>query len=283
MCARNKHATYESRDRLQRPGEVSTSVPLQSGRRVRTTGAVTLLEARPWYDGTLPEAYWPREWSSPPPELLDSYRRMCIAAHGAGLVSYPPSSYDPNARSAALVIDASTSMESADEWRSRLAEAKAAAVAYAKRLRATEPGSRIAVVAFGQSAKTICCLVPVREVCLLEHAIQSIDTSAGTNMTAGLNRALRAFDGVPANGHVIVFADGHHNYGDDPRNVARRLRDIATVECVGVGASPADVNELLLRGIASAYPDGSKRYRWIGDPERIADHVQHYTGRITRP
>ncbi len=102
-------------------------------------------------------------------------------------------------------------------------------------------------------------------------------------MIAGLIKAFRTFDGVPVSGHVTLFTDGHHDCGDDPRNVAQRLRDIASVECVGVGASPADVNAQFLREVASAYPDGSKRYRWIGDPERLVEQVKHLAGRITRP
>ena len=283
MCARDKHSPYESSDRLQRPGEGSQSGQELNGRRLRSTGAVTPLEAPPWYDGTLPESAWPRDLPSPPQALVDTYRKMCITAHGAGLVSYPPGTYDPNARTAVLVIDASTSMDNADWWPSRLAGAKTAAVTYVRRLRTEEPGARTAVAAFSLTAKMICCLVPVREACLLEHAIHSIDSAARTNITAGLNSALRAFDGRPANGHVTLFADGHHNYGDDPRNVAQRLRDIATVECVGIGASPEEVNEPLLREVASAYPDGSKRYRWIGDQERLVEQAKPLTGRITRP
>ena len=283
MRARDKHSTYEFSDRLQRPDKGSPRGQGARGRRLRATGTATQFEAPPWYDGTLPESAWPRDLPSPPQALVDDYRRFCIAAHGAGLVSYPPGTYDPNARTAVLVIDASTSMDNADWWPSRLAGAKTVAVAYVQRLRAEEPGACLAVVAFGQTAKTICCLVPVRELCLLDHAIHSIDTSARTNMTAGLNSALRAFDGRPANGHVTLFADGHHNYGDDPRNVAQRLRDIATVECVGIGASPEEVNEPLLMEVASAYPDGSKRYRWIGDQERLVEQAKPLTGRITRP
>ena len=283
MRAGDKHSTYVFPDRLRRPDKGSPNGQGARGRRMRATGTTPQFEAPPWYDGTLPESAWPRELPPPPQSLVDAHRKFTIAAHGGGWISYPPSTYDPNAPTAVLVIDASTSMDNAD-WRpSRLAGAKTAAVAYAQRLRAEEPGARVAVVAYEQTAQRICCLVPVRELCLLDHAIHSIDIAARTNMSAGLNRVFRTFDGVPANGRVILFTDGHHNYGDDPRTVAYGLRDIATVECVGIGASPAVVNEPLLIEIASAYPDGSKRYRWIGDQERLVEHAKPITGRITRP
>jgi len=64
--------------------------------------------------------------------------------------------------------------------------------------------------------------------------------------------------------------------------VSDRLRDIATVECVGIGGTPEEVDEDLLRYIASSYPDGSKRYRWIGDRKRLVEHFHNLAGGITR-
>ena len=52
--------------------------------------------------------------------------------------------------------------------------------------------------------------------------------------------------------------------------------------CIGIGGTPHDVDESLMRDIASEYPDGSKRYRWIGDKERLAQHFHCLAGRITR-
>ena len=52
--------------------------------------------------------------------------------------------------------------------------------------------------------------------------------------------------------------------------------------CIGIGGAPHDVDEPLMKHIASEYPDGSKRYRWIGDKERLAQHFHCLAGRITR-
>jgi hypothetical protein len=47
---------------------------------------------------------------------------------------------------------------------------------------------------------------------------------------------------------------------------------------VGVGAAPTDVNESLLRSVASVV-DGEVRYRFIKDSRTL---VQHYTALATK-
>ena len=41
-------------------------------------------------------------------------------------------------------------------------------------------------------------------------------------------------------------------------------------------------SEEVLREIASERSDGSKRYRWIGDKERLVRHFERLAGRISR-
>ena len=185
-------------------------------------------------------------------------------------------------RNAVLVLDASPSME-AEDWKpSRLEAAKASARAYVNRLRAEEPDARVAVVAYSSSARTMCGLTPVSKVGRLLRAIDDITVGDGTNITAGLTTAGKHLQGIGRAAQVVLLTDGAHNTGPEPTPVAARLRTIAILETVGIGGQPADVNEDLLKAISSAYPDGSKRYRWIGDKETLVRHFHNLAGRITR-
>ena len=81
---------------------------------------------------------------------------------------------------------------------------------------------------------------------------------------------------------MVLLSDGHNNTGPDPRPIAHRLKRSAVIECIGIGGSPSDVDEELMKDIASAYPDGTKRYRWIGDPERLEEAFIELAVGITR-
>ena len=71
--------------------------------------------------------------------------------------------------------------------------------------------------------------------------------------------------------------------GDGARDSIRRNRHRAINRiCVGIGGKPTDVNEKLLKSIASKYPDSSPRYRWIGDKKGLVQHFHQLAGRITR-
>ncbi len=187
-------------------------------------------------------------------------------------------------RDAVLVIDASPSMEDTDWPPSRLAAAQEAARSYVERLVSEEPDASVGIVAYDGGARKVCKLIPVRELRKLFRAIGMIsaDDGSGTNITAGLRVALKMLDGRGKAAQTIILTDGEHNTGVGPTAVAARLRKIATLECVGIGGHPTDVNEALLKELASAYPDGSKRYRWIGDKERLVQHFRKLAGRITR-
>ena len=78
-----------------------------------------------------------------------------------------------------------------------------------------------------------------------------------------------------------VYTDGH-NTGKTPEKLADRLKEFAIIECIGIGGSPADVDESLLKRIAAAYPNGKKRYRWIGQKEQLVKHFHNLAGAIRR-
>ena len=188
---------------------------------------------------------------------------------------------DKDSRDCALVKDASGSMLESDWEPSRLEAAKSAAGTYANRLYLEEPDARIGIVAYGDKAKTISRLTAARRFDDVGRRIDQINCLGSTNMRAGLLAAMRLLEGQRATCQVVLLTDGH-NTERCPLKVAKELKEFAVIECVGIGGNPEDVDEQLLKDIASAYPDGSKRYRWIGDREKLVKHFHSLAGRITR-
>ncbi len=186
------------------------------------------------------------------------------------------------ARSAVLVIDASPSMLEEDWKPNRLRAAQQAARAFVQRLKNERVDIFVAVVFYYKRAEISCQLTSVQEAAILDEAIDSISCDSWTNITAGLREAYRVLKDVNGTCQVVLLTDGEHNTGSEPYDIAKRLRKIATLETIGIGGSPSDVNEDLLREISSAYPDGSKRYRWIGDKERLVKEFEQLAGRLAR-
>lgn len=193
-----------------------------------------------------------------------------------------PGRRDNPAPTAVLVIDASPSMNDTDWPPSRLDAAKEAARAYVLRLNDESPTAQVAVVAFHKHAKTICPLTPVHRHGIVAKALEAIDTSSATNITAGLQNAQTLLKRCQGPSQVVLLTDGAHNHGPRPNAIAAKLRQIATLEIVGIGGSPQDVDEALLREIASADPDGRKHYRWIGDKAQLVSQFQALAGRLAR-
>jgi len=189
---------------------------------------------------------------------------------------------EETARHSILVIDASPSMNAEDWEPSRLKAAQKAARAFVTRLAGEEPDARVSVIFYGGGANVVARAIPVTRQAELERCINAAKGSGGTNITAGLTRALSLTSNPSRLNQVVLLTDGHHNCGPGPRQISDQLRQEATLECIGIGGSPSDVDEALLKDIASSYPDGTKRYRWIGDEEKLVQHFHDLAGRITR-
>lgn len=187
---------------------------------------------------------------------------------------------------AILVLDNSGSMEDTDWKPSRIAGAQEAALAYVDRLAAEQPTAHVAIVGYADIATISCSLTLViqREKFVKKLHSSDMEPFGSTNITAGLEEAhvilLKRKHTPPT--QVVLLTDGDHNEGRCPNEIAAKLRKIATLECVGIGGRPDDVNEDLLKDIASKNKDGSPRYRWIGQKQQLVQHFQELAGRITR-
>jgi Mg-chelatase subunit ChlD len=191
--------------------------------------------------------------------------------------------HDPNeVRIRIIIIDASGSMFSKDWKPSRLKAAQEAAKAFAERLMSEDPDAYIAVIAYGSCATLLIELTAARKLNRLFEAIDSISDLGSTNITAGLEIASHLLESNRSLGQIVLLTDGHHNTGHNPKSTSDKLKELAIIECIGIGGTPKDVDERLLKYIASSYPDGSKRYRWIGDKEKLVQHFHNLAGRIVR-
>ncbi|MFC1780792.1 VWA domain-containing protein [Planctomycetota bacterium] len=69
---------------------------------------------------------------------------------------------------------------------------------------------------------------------------------------------------------IILLTDGEHNAISNPETVADRLKKAGVIiDCIGIGGTPADIDEKLLKKIASRNPDGTIRYCFIGDQQAL--------------
>ena len=184
-------------------------------------------------------------------------------------------------RDCVIVLDFSGTMFSSDWKPTRLEGALKAALAYCKRLAEYQPHSRVAIVAYGSDAKLLCPLTTVKDVVRIKSCLNHNSGMGYTNMTSGLEVAYQQVKGSEEKCQVILQTDGFHNSGDSPMNIAERLKEFAIIECVGIAGAPEDVESDLIKKIASSYPDGKPRYRWIGQKDQLVQHFRKLAGRIT--
>ena len=185
-------------------------------------------------------------------------------------------------RDRVLVLDLSESMLSTD-WRpSRLKAAKRAAKAFAEELSNNEPDALIGAVGYGSRAATLCPLTAAREYGTIASAIDAVHTRGTANITDGVRIAEKMLKPGQRPAQIVLLSDGHHNEGPGPQRIAEKLKQRAIIECVGIGGRPQDVDEKLLKSIASTRANGTKRYRWIGDEGQLVKQFRKLAGRITR-
>jgi len=69
---------------------------------------------------------------------------------------------------------------------------------------------------------------------------------------------------------ILLLTDGEHNGDGNPISIAQKLKAKGIViECIGIGGSPADVNESDLRAIATTDRQGFNHYWFIGDSSQL--------------
>ena len=205
------------------------------------------------------------------------------------------------------LIDLSPSMEY-DDWKpSRKTGAIKANKELIKLKLKSHPDDRMGIIGFGDTARLLHAPVCISKgIHSLQRALNNPQGSCGTNFTAALTLTESCFNGkinqptsnfftrmlseifVEPEDHkqeanrndgslkrIIMLTDGEHNMGGSPLAIASRLKSVGVIiDCIGIGGSPADVDEKLLKQIASKNSDGSIRYCFIGDQQQLLRKYQ---------
>jgi len=128
----------------------------------------------------------------------------------------------------------------------------------------------------------LCPLVSMSEAALLKAQLACLTPDDGTDLASGLKAARDLFRKAGPNSgdrlrRVLLLTDGH---GGNPKRVAQTLKtDMAVLlEVIGIGGDPTEVNEELLRQVATTDETGFTHYWFIDDTSRL---VQHYEALAT--
>lgn len=138
---------------------------------------------------------------------------------------------------------------------------------------------QIGIVAFESSAFPILPLSPIasRKRQIIE-ALRSLTCDDGTDINEGLKAARNMFDWSRNDvvRRIVLLTDGH---GGDPLRTVGDLKSRGVViDVIGVGADPSNVDEKLLKKVASTV-DGELRYRFIKDQQTLVKHYTHIAGK----
>jgi Mg-chelatase subunit ChlD len=174
-----------------------------------------------------------------------------------------------------LVLDISSSMgEEFDKAVIKLMAAILACVNMVLNKCQIDPNDEVGLVTFNSHASVILPLsvLYVNKTRIIQ-LLQSLQPDNGTDINEGLQVARDNFDwnrsGVVR--RIMLLTDGH---GGNPVATAEDLKSRGVIiDVIGIGPSPAEVEEGLLKKVASVV-DGQLRYRFIKDHKTL---IAHYT------
>jgi len=160
-------------------------------------------------------------------------------------------------------------MEIEDYLPSRFAAAKQSANGFLERCAEQTPEALVGIIFYSDSAQLCSSLVPAKQnINQLRRALDAGEVSPTTNISAGLLKARDELvaQGADLNPVIVLLTDGHTNAGADPVETASEVKSIGIqIDIIGIGGSPADVNEPELTRMASVV-NGQVRYWFIRDP-----------------
>ena len=175
-----------------------------------------------------------------------------------------------------VIIDCSISMQIEDYLPNRLEAAKNAAIEYVNTLAAQNAHANMAVIAFNDEAKVVVPSKSINNCREIIQGIQSIRAEGSTNIGQGLKQAtivLGSHLGLNGRSQIVLLTDG---FGNCPLSIPDKLKQryASIIDVVGIGGSPNDVNEFLLKKIATTESDGTSHYRFITDSRTLNQHYR---------
>lgn len=181
-----------------------------------------------------------------------------------------------------LVLDRSESMGSTDYAPSRLTAATDAAREMVNIRAERDPRDEMGVVWFNEKAEILARLVCLRDgKGHLMKVLRKLTPDDGTDIEAGLRRARellhRKRSGVQD--RIVLLTDGHSEWPILTANVLKA--EGVVIDVIGIGGSPAEVNEELLRQVASTI-DGEVRYRFITNRAELLEHFRRLADKLVK-
>ncbi len=185
-----------------------------------------------------------------------------------------------------IVHDVSTSFSWKDCKPSRMGASKLAIEEYIIQRAAISTDDRIGLVSFNTHGRTVLPFTSISQQHLIIKRLKSLRAGGGTNITAGLKEAKVLFscdllrEGQYRLRKLLLTTDGQ---GGHPLKIAKELKSNGIlIEVIGVGGSHSEVNENLLRKVATTDDTGT-HYRHIYDTEQLVAHYQELaTGLVWR-
>lgn len=159
-----------------------------------------------------------------------------------------------------ILLDISYSMGEAYEGAStKMDGAKRAATTFVVES-ASRPGDAVGIIAFNADASVHVPMTVLPEGRpILLRSLRTLRPDGSTNLRRAIEcaeRELRAL-GEGSTGQIILITDGK---GGDPSACADRVKRTGVkIHCIGIGERPSDVDEAVLRRVASVI-DGVARY-----------------------
>jgi len=176
-----------------------------------------------------------------------------------------------------LAIDVSGSMALSDYRPTRLAAAKQACQRFMDEELTQQPDAAVGVTSFSDRGHVVCHLAAAGDYeADIRKAIDGLRIGGSTNTADGLLQAADGMVGVGRRGRfrIILLTDGMSNDGVAARGIAEGLkRRGIQLDIIGIGGSPAAVNEIELREMASVV-DGELRYWFIHDVDSLVHRFQ---------
>lgn len=193
----------------------------------------------------------------------------------------PAALFDGDNRMAIIIIDCSYSMDDTDYRPTRLKAAQNAAMEYVNTLVGQNTDTIATVISFSDEARVVVSPTSMSESQRIIQGIQSIKVDGGTNIGEGFKQVEKVLTGHNGQNQIILLTDG---FGDCPLSISQRLKKRcgSIIDVVGIGGSPRDVNESLLKKVATTEPDGTNHYRFIADEGTLKLHYRKLATGLTR-
>jgi len=180
-------------------------------------------------------------------------------------------------------LDASGSMSSLCGSATRLEVTKQSFGTAVTQTARRDPQALYGVVSFNEHAQAVAQPMAVgastEQLCT---AIQSLSAKGGTRLDRGLQAAGAMFRRHPERQakSVLILTDGH-SWGDVEAEALALKQQGVQVFVTGVGEQPSDVNEPLLRSIASVI-DGLSAYAFVTSQMGVKSTVLMHTQMASR-